>query len=141
MRDYAKVGFVYLMTNPSMPGLFKVGCTERAPSARARELSRPTGVPEHFELLCYAEFESFELRERDLHRFLDAHRASSNREFFQTAALRRAVPWLYHHPQRLTFCDAVPRPNPPMLLDPDLLGLEGWPSLWHMPNLWEGDQL
>jgi hypothetical protein len=38
-------GFLYILSNPHMPGLVKVGCTERSPQLRALELSQPTGVP------------------------------------------------------------------------------------------------
>ncbi|MDC0850100.1 GIY-YIG nuclease family protein [Pseudomonas aeruginosa] len=38
-------GFVYVLTSPAMPGLYKVGATTRSPRQRAEELSRGTGVP------------------------------------------------------------------------------------------------
>ncbi|MBL4747578.1 MAG: GIY-YIG nuclease family protein [Magnetovibrio sp.] len=41
-------GFVYIMSNPSMPGLLKIGCTTRTPEERANELHQATGVPGKF---------------------------------------------------------------------------------------------
>jgi hypothetical protein len=38
-------GYIYVLTNPNMPGLVKIGYTQRLPRERANELSRATGVP------------------------------------------------------------------------------------------------
>jgi hypothetical protein len=38
-------GFLYVLSNPALPGLYKVGRTARTPYIRARELSSPTGWP------------------------------------------------------------------------------------------------
>ena len=42
-------GYVYILTNPSMPGLVKVGRTSRNVDLRAAELWH-TGVPTKFEV-------------------------------------------------------------------------------------------
>ena len=42
-------GYVYMLTNASMPGMFKVGRTVRDSRGRARELYT-TGVPTPFEV-------------------------------------------------------------------------------------------
>lgn len=76
-------GFVYVLANPAMPGIYKVGYTERSPSLRCDELSRSTSVPCEFELVCYAEYENAYAREQDLHLMLSDLRLSSNREFFK----------------------------------------------------------
>ena len=42
------------MTNPAMPGLLKVGMSERAPHVRAREISSHEGLPFEMQLEYYA---------------------------------------------------------------------------------------
>ncbi|PRE27553.1 GIY-YIG nuclease family protein [Burkholderia multivorans] len=76
-------GFVYVLANPVMPGIYKVGYTERSPSLRCEELSRSTSVPCEFELVCYAEYENARDREQEIHAMLCDLRLSSNREFFR----------------------------------------------------------
>jgi hypothetical protein len=39
------MGHLYVLSNQWMPGLVKIGCTDRTPQMRAFELSQPTGVP------------------------------------------------------------------------------------------------
>lgn len=75
-------GFVYVLANPAMPGIYKVGFTERSPSLRCEELSRSTSVPCEFDLVCYAEYENAQEREREVHSLLADVRVSANREFF-----------------------------------------------------------
>lgn len=77
------LGFVYLLKNPAMPGLFKIGCTERSPHARAAVLSRATGVPQPFEVICYLEVVHPQRVEQHIHQELAALRDAKNREFFR----------------------------------------------------------
>lgn len=102
----SQYGFVYILGNKYMPTLIKIGCTERSPRQRAEELSKHTGVPAPFRVLCYAEFEDFQSVERNMHEWCKEHRVSSNREFFEDC-LTRAVQLLWFHPQRLSFTDAT----------------------------------
>lgn len=44
------IGYIYIMSNKFMPGLVKVGKTDRSPDERAEELSRPEGVPGKFKI-------------------------------------------------------------------------------------------
>lgn len=75
-------GYVYVLSNASMPGLVKIGSTARNPEERARELSRVTGVPTPFELVYYREFLNYEEAERSLHANLHIYRTNDKREFF-----------------------------------------------------------
>ena len=76
------IGFIYFATNPSMPGVVKIGCS-RCPSRRVAQLSANTATPTPFVL----EFSQFvldmERMEQTLHAMLDHCRVSSDREFFQ----------------------------------------------------------
>ena len=47
-----KPGFIYVVTNPSMPGLAKVGRTQRTPYLRLAELNQSTSTPEPFHLVA-----------------------------------------------------------------------------------------
>lgn len=96
------IGFVYIIVNDYMPGIYKIGCTERSPHERAAELSKPTGVPAPFEVLCYIEVEHFQAEEQALHTWLGDFRISNNREFFE-GGLHCAVGWMWHHRSRLSF--------------------------------------
>lgn len=75
-------GYVYILTNPSMEGLIKIGKTVRDSRSRARELYG-TGVPTPFTLA----FEIYSLNhdelEEKIHKKLTDFRVSSNREFFR----------------------------------------------------------
>lgn len=50
---YSGSGFVYLLSNPYMPGLVKIGFTERDVFERAKELSAATGVPAPYVVEAY----------------------------------------------------------------------------------------
>jgi hypothetical protein len=47
-------GFVYVMSNPAMPGLVKVGMTRKMPHLRAEEISAHEGLPMKMRLEYYA---------------------------------------------------------------------------------------
>lgn len=75
-------GFVYILANEAMPNIYKVGFTEKSPTARAVELSRSTGVPLPFELVCYGEFEDCQAAEKEIHEEYAHKRVNHSREFF-----------------------------------------------------------
>ncbi|MET4613357.1 hypothetical protein ABIC28_004358 [Rhodococcus sp. PvR044] len=77
------VGFVYVLSNASMPGLVKVGCTSRLAEDRAKEL-QTTGVPTQFLVEFRILTSHPESVEKHTHESLDAERVSPNREFFTT---------------------------------------------------------
>lgn len=74
-------GYIYILTNPAMPGLIKIGCTGRLPDERMKELSSHTGVPAPFKLEYWAEAEKFKYAEKLIHTRLRSKRF--NKEFFQ----------------------------------------------------------
>ncbi len=76
-------GFVYVLINPSMPGLLKIGRTNRSTDERLRELN-VTAVPTPFVLAYESFFDDSALAEEFVHAYLEAkgHRVSQQREFF-----------------------------------------------------------
>jgi hypothetical protein len=69
-------GYLYVLTNPNMRGLVKIGYTERSPQERAAELSRATGVPGRFKVEKSWLIDQAQAHEREVHAALAAHRAS-----------------------------------------------------------------
>ncbi len=105
-------GFVYVLSNPSMPGLVKIGRTEHDPSERVSELSGETGIPTPFKL----EFSYFSADIEDLEQILHArlapHRVSPNREFFRLpvadiAAVVQEVKTAIHESSMTSFVDRL----------------------------------
>jgi TPR repeat protein len=78
-------GYVYLLTNPSMPGQVKVGATERHPEDRRSELSAATGVPTPFDLVHWRAFGDCYAAEQALHVQWATQRVAARREFFRLA--------------------------------------------------------
>jgi hypothetical protein len=79
----AVVGYIYVAINESYKGLVKIGKSSRLPEERAKELSRPTGVPTRFHV-AYQEYVSdCDLAEKLIHRRLAEHRVNRGREFFE----------------------------------------------------------
>jgi len=83
MEDPSMVpGYVYILVNPSMPGLIKVGRTLRDSRMRARELSS-TGVPTRFQVAFELFAEHHETLEAMVHLELTDFRVNAAREFFR----------------------------------------------------------
>lgn len=76
-------GSVYVLTNPAMPGLVKVGCTGRTPEIRAAELTASTGVPAPFVVAWAAEVTDHARVESLVHAGLQRYRSNNAREFFR----------------------------------------------------------
>lgn len=85
-------GYVYVLINPSMEGLVKIGKTTQDPKERAKELSATTGVPTPFIVVFDAYFEDCSKAEEYVQTRLEQknYRVSSNREFF-AAPVNEAV--------------------------------------------------
>lgn len=77
-------GWVYLLMNPSMNGLIKIGKTTRDPDDRVQELSGVTGVPTPFVLVYKSYFQNCHDAEAYIHTSLETqnYRIANNREFF-----------------------------------------------------------
>ncbi len=78
-----KEGYVYVLSNPAMPGLVKIGRTTRHPTDRVRELNSASGVALPLKLEASIRTKYPNWTERLLHQALDRYRLNQNREFFQ----------------------------------------------------------
>lgn len=76
------VGRVYVLTNPRMLGLVKIGFTLGTVEGRAKELDA-TGTPEPFEIAYQIEVRGPETLERKVHQQLSNKRVRNSREFFE----------------------------------------------------------
>jgi hypothetical protein len=82
-------GYVYILSNPSMPNLLKIGYTERNVGERVDELNS-TGVPVPFEIEAIFGSPDAYGDEQAIHNLLAHHRLASNREFF-SIELKQAI--------------------------------------------------
>ena len=75
--------FVYILTNQSMPGLIKIGRTDRDLQSRVKELNSQTGVPLPFEVHYACEVADSAATEKALHNGFADERINPKREFFR----------------------------------------------------------
>jgi hypothetical protein len=88
-EETKETGYVYCMSNPSMPGILKVGGTwslERTPDMRAKELYT-TGVPTPFKIEFAKLVSEPKNKETTLHLLLEQYteRVNGRREFFRVS--------------------------------------------------------
>lgn len=83
-------GWIYILTNQSMPGLVKIGRTSRSPYERMSELSSATGVPTDFQLVHAVYVSRHQVVEKLIHSELHHLRVSGRREFFRLST-KKAV--------------------------------------------------
>lgn len=81
--NFRMAGWVYVLSNEFMPGIYKVGMTTTSPETRAKELSSATGVPFPFVIEAAFHCEDPASSERATHEALKDCRVSQSREFFQ----------------------------------------------------------
>ena len=87
----AATGSVYVLTNPALPGLVKIGYTTRSAEIRARELST-TSIPSAFEVAYESrKIEDFRGVERRVHEGLVGSRVDAKREFFRCTVEEAAL--------------------------------------------------
>lgn len=77
-------GFVYVLFNPAVPELVKVGKTTKPPRERADEISAATGMPGKWHLIYHREFQDCGHAEKLVHELLDRQgpRHHRRRELF-----------------------------------------------------------
>ncbi len=83
-QQTGKCEYVYVLTNPGMPGLVKIGFSIYDPNHRAQALSDWTGVPAPFEVaaFCTTKVNHAQSVETAVHRVLSDRRPNKLREFF-----------------------------------------------------------
>lgn len=81
-NDY---GVVYVLTNPVMPGLVKIGMTKRGDVAKRMKELYKTGVPVPFECAyaCKVKSDACSRIELAMHRTFEKKRVNDSREFFK----------------------------------------------------------
>jgi len=93
-------GIVYLLTNPVMPGLVKIGMTAQEDIDKRMKELYTTGVPVPFEckFACKVKKSDCFKIEKALHRAFDPQRVNQNREFFRiNVEQAQAILELFHH--------------------------------------------
>lgn len=93
-------GIVYLLTNPVMPGLVKIGMTAQEDIDKRMKELYTTGVPVPFEcqFACRVKKSDCVKIEKALHTAFEPQRINANREFFRIQVNQaRAILELFHH--------------------------------------------
>lgn len=75
--------WVYILSNPSTPGLLKIGYTKLDPDTRAKQISNATGVALPYKVEWAFKCFNGEQLEGEVHNYLKAYRVNNNREFFE----------------------------------------------------------
>ena len=76
--------WVYVLTNPTMPGLCKIGFTKNKPSERVKQINSGTGVAMDFVVeWAFPCFNAHDV-EKQVHKYLEdsGFRVNKNKEFF-----------------------------------------------------------
>lgn len=93
-------GIVYLLSNPCMPGLVKIGMTKQEDLEKRMKELYTTGVPVAFkcEFACRVNNKDCAKIEKALHTAFEPQRINKNREFFKiNVEQAKAILELFHH--------------------------------------------
>ena len=83
-------GIIYILVNPFMHDIFKVGRTERKIEERIKGLNT-TSMPAPFRCVYAAEVNDAVMVERRIHKIFIDKRITKNREFFEKVSLEQLV--------------------------------------------------
>lgn len=75
--------WVYVLSNPTQPGILKIGYTKLTPDERAKQISAATGVALPYKVIWAFRCFNGEQMEGEVHHALEKYRVNSQREFFQ----------------------------------------------------------
>ena len=82
--------YVYILSNPAMPNILKIGYTELTPERRSEQVSKHTGVPVKYEVEYAYRCVDGKKVEKEVHIYLRKKRLSTKREHF-TINLKEAI--------------------------------------------------
>lgn len=77
--------WVYILSNPSIPDIIKIGYTKSDPFNRAIQISRGTGVPQEFNVEWAYKCFKGERIEQEVHKYFKKYRVNPQREFFRVS--------------------------------------------------------
>ena len=75
-------GHIYVLQNTSVPGIFKIGFTERSVADRVNEINSATGVITPWQVRDFWFTQEPYLAEQEIHDKLQEYRVENNREGF-----------------------------------------------------------
>jgi hypothetical protein len=75
-------GHIYVLQNTSVPGIFKIGFTERSVADRLNEINSSSGVISPWQVRDFWFTQNPYIMEQEIHRRLDDFRVEDNREGF-----------------------------------------------------------
>lgn len=81
---------VYILSNPAMPGLLKIGYTAKEIGQRMDQLYKGSGVPSPFKLEYLYKCNNGMNIEEEVHKYLKEFRHNNYREFFEIG-LKQAI--------------------------------------------------
>jgi hypothetical protein len=92
-----EIGYVYILKNEAMPGIYKIGITGRDDlDKRINELyNGQTNIPLPFDCIFACRVENYKEVEKIIHNAFQDNRINPNREFF-TINPERVIPLLKH---------------------------------------------
>jgi hypothetical protein len=89
-------GYIYVLINPMLPDLVKIGKTVKSPDERAKELSSSTGVPAPFFVAYQISVNNITEAESYFHQLFSEQRVNDGREFFNTP-LHNVIKAMYEY--------------------------------------------
>jgi hypothetical protein len=110
------IGYMYIFSNPAMPGLLKIGFTNRDVKERLAELSSMTGVPKPFEIEYYYLTRDVEEIESTAHTHFSSKR-EQGKEFFSVALVEAVelIDSLVKNVEPDRFCSVAAKPSKPSI--------------------------
>jgi hypothetical protein len=74
--------WVYILSNPALPNMLKIGYTKNDPYTRAKQISASTGVALPYKVEWAFQCFNGEQLEQEVHEELASYRVNQHREFF-----------------------------------------------------------